>query len=318
MKTQLNEVMSLMDRMNLFEGTAKPRQQVGRNEIIELMERQDAEGGGQWAAVTYVTIKPVYNTKKSWRKDDVDKAIADFSKEGNENWYDAVKSFNDDTEGKIKKLPMNKGIVVVRRYVLNWTTKESYNKAYSEYSEKLHNLRMKYGIGVKSNGMLGDNHNQREKMDFGGAQVNQTGNLSKDFNFANVKATKTVCYTIDENGHITGEFPEAMLKAMSASSKFGAVEKGVSSVLSPEAVEEYQKAKRELDANFNGKNLLYDGMLSIVASINGCNYYYINTAVKREIAKNSGVFVNTEDLVNIAKEQLSSSISNLDDFDTAK
>lgn len=316
MKTQLNEVMSLMGRMNLFEGTAKPRQQVGKNEIIDIIEKQDENGGGQWAAVTYVTVKPVYNTKKSWRKDDVDKAIADFSKEGNENWYDAVKSFNDDTEGKIKKLPMNKGIVVVRRYVLNWTTDASYAKAYGDYSEKLHNLRMSYGIGLDSNGMLGDNHNQREKTDYG-AQINQTGNISKDFNFANVKSTKTTCYTIDDSGHITGEFPESMLKAMTAVS-IAKPEKDVANTLSGEELEKYMAAKKELDAEFKGKNLLYDGMLSIVASVNGTNYYFINTAVKREIAKNAGVFVNSEELAQIAREQLSDSITNLDEFDSTK
>lgn len=108
-----------------------------------------------------------------------------------------------------------------------------------------------------------------------------------------------------------------MLKAMTAVS-IAKSEKDVANTLSGEELEKYMAAKKELDAEFKGKNLLYDGMLSIVASVNGTNYYFINTAVKREIAKNAGVFVNSEELAQIAREQLSDSITNLDDFDSTR
>lgn len=309
MKTQLNETINLMDRMNLFEGSSSPRIQVTRNEIIDKIEEQDENGAGRWVGLTYVTVVPVYNTKKNWRKDDVDAALADYDREGNESWYDAVKSFNDDTEGKIKKLPMNKAIVVIRRYNLNWTSKESHNKAWGEYDTKMTDLRLRYGLPQK----MGDNHNQREKLD-GVVQANQTGNLSKDFNFANVKSSKTFCYVIDDAGHILGSFPEKMFYAMTKKPTPKGPEKTAIDMLGPEDLKAYSEGKAELDAVFQNKNLLYDGILSIVANVNGVSYYYVNDAIKREVGKDTGIYVNPSDTEKIALEQLSDSIKNLDEY----
>lgn len=310
MKTQLNETIDLMRRMNLFEGYNTPRVQVGRSEMIDKIEEQDENGAGRWVSLTYVTVKPVYNTKKNWRKDDVDAALADYTRDGNEHWFDAVKSFNDDAEGKIKKLPMNKAIVVVRRYNLNWTSKASHDRAWGEYDDKMTDLRLRYGLPQK----MGDNHNQREKLD-GVVQVNQTGNLSKDFNFANVKSTKTTCYVINDAGHILGEFPEKLFKAMSKASTPLGPEKTAVEMLTPEDLQAYSDAKKELDAKFQNKNLLYDRILSIVASVNGVSYYYINDALKHEVGKDTGIFVNPQDMQKIGIEQLSDSFADIKNFD---
>jgi hypothetical protein len=310
MKTQLNEVMSLMNRMKLFEANGAPRIQLGRDEFISKMKEQDENGAGRWVSLTYVTVKPVYNTKRNWRTDDVTSALQGYSKEGNESWFDAVNDFNNDTEGKIKKLQMNKAIVVVKRYVLNWPSDKSWKKAYGEYDDALTNLRLKYGLSQK----MAMNNNQRE--DVGGwAQQNQTGNLSKDFNFANVKNTKTTCYTVDEAGHILGEFPESLFKAMTKPFSAPGPEKEAVEKLSPEDLQAYAQAKKELDATFSCKNLLFDRILSIVASVNGVDYYYVNNALKHAITDES--YVNPQDMERIALEQLSASVKDVANYDPA-
>lgn len=315
MKTIINETINLMQRMKLFEGNGNPRIQVTRNEIIDIMNEQDENGAGRWVSLIYVTVKPIYNTKKNWRKDDVDNVISKYSREGNESWFDAVSNFNNDSEGKIKKLGMNKSIVVVTKYLLNWTSDNSYAKAYSDYDDKLTTLRMRQGVAIQSAGKLGDNKNQRQ--DLGNqVQMNQTGNLSKDFNFANVKSSKTTCYVIDEGGHIIGELPEEMFKAMTKNTAPNLVEKDVQEALAgnEEALNAYIEAKKEIMKAFKGRNLLFDRILAIVGSVNGTDYYYINDAVKHEISKDSGVFVSPQDLTDIAKEQLSTSITDVKNY----
>ena len=89
-------------------------------------------------------------------------------------------------------------------------------------------------------------------------------------------------------------------------------ERYASDNLSPEELQAYYEAKKELDETFSAKNLLFDRILAIVASVNGVNYYYINDAVKHEISKGSGVYVNSQDLTKIAKDALSSAIGDVD------
>lgn len=315
MKTQLNETINLMTRMNLFEGTS-PRQQVSRDEIIDILNQQDDSAGGTFVSFVYVKPQSFYVTRKNWRTDDVNNVLSKYGEEGNEHWYPYVKKFNDDATQK--KLNGIDGIIVTTRYNVHWTTPESYKKAYSDYSEKLHALRMRNGIGLDSDGMLGDNHNQRQTSDYG-PQFNQTGNLSKDFNLASMTTKpKSTCYVVGNDGLIKGEIPDEMIKAMNKPYTPQGPEKAVADVLSGEALEAYMKAKAELDKTFNGKNFLYDKILSIVATVNGTSYYYINDAIKSEIRKNSEITVNPQELVKIAQEQLSNSFKEISDYDPAK
>lgn len=312
MKTQLNETIDLMKRMNLLEGTS-PRQQVTRDEIIDILNKQDENGGGTYVSFIYVKPQSFYTTRKNWRKDDVSKALANYTEMDNEHWYPHVKKFNDDEN--IKKLSGIDGIIVTTRYNVHWTTPESYKKAYSDYSEKLHNLRMRNGIGMESNGMLGDNHNQRQESDYG-PQANQTGKLSKDFNLAGMTTKpKSTCYVVDGEGHVKGGIPDDVIKAMNKPYSAPAPEKGVSDVLSGEALEAYMKAKAELDKTFSPRNFLFDRILSIVATVNGTSYYYINDAIKSEIKAKSDIMVNPQDMQKIAIEQLSDSFKEIADYD---
>jgi len=305
MKTQLNEIMNLMNKMNLFEGSSA-RIQVGRDEIIDMLNQQDENGGGRYVSFIYAKPQSFYKTRKNWRKDDVTNALNNYSREGNEHWYDAVSNFNNDDT--IKKLNGIDGIIVTTRYNVHWTTPDSYKKAYGEYSEKLHNLRMRNGIGIESDGMLGDNNNQRQTSDYG-PQANQTGRLSKDFNLASMKTKpESTCYVVGSDGVIKGEIGGDVIEAMNKPYAAPGPEKAVAEVLQGEALEAYMQAKAELDKEFKGKNFLFDRILSIVASVNGTAYYYINDAAKTEIADKSEIFVRPEELSKIAIEQLSKSI----------
>lgn len=316
MKTQLNETIDLMKRMNLLEGVT-PRQQVSRDEIIDILNSQDDSAGGTFVSFTYVKPQSFYVTRKNWRTDDVSSVLSKYGSEGNESWYPHIKAFNDDESQK--KLSGIDGIIVTTRYNVHWTTPESYKKAYSDYAEKLHALRMKNGIGLDSDGMLGDNHNQRQESDYG-PQFNQTGKLSKDFNLASMTTKpKSTCYVVGNDGMIKGEIPDEMIKALNKPYTPSGPEKAVTDVLSGEALEAYMKAKAELDKTFNGKNFLFDRILSIVATVNGTSYYYINDAIKSEIKAKSEVMINPQELVKIAQEQLSDSIKDISTtYDPAK
>ena len=177
---------------------------------------------------------------------------------------------------------------------------------------------MSNGIGIQSDGMLGDNHNQRQESDYG-PQFNQTGKLSKDFNLASMTTKpKSTCYVVGNDGLIKGEIPDEMIKAMNKPYTPQGPEKAVTDVLSGEALEAYMKAKAELDKSFNGKNFLFDRILSIVATVNGVSYYYINDAIKTEIKAKSEVMVNPQELVKIAKEQLAQSFQEVANYDPTK
>ena len=314
MKTQINEAIELMKKMNLFEGSS-PRIQVSRDEIIDILNKQDESAGGTYVSFTYVKPQTFYNTKRNWRKDDVTKVLSNYQETGNEHWYGAVKSFNDDDN--MKKMQGIDGIIVTSRYNVHWTTPESYRRAYTKYATDLHNLRMQNGIGLSSDGMIGDNHNQRQESDYG-PQFNQTGNLSKDFNLAGEKKPTSTCYVVDAEGKIKGDIPGDVVKSMNKPYSPAGPEKAVSDVLTGEALEAYMKAKAELDKTFNGKNFLYDKILCIVATVGGQSYYYINDAVKSEIKAKSGIMVQPSEMVRIAREQLEDSFKEIKDYDAAK
>lgn len=319
MDKQLNEALSLMNRMNLYEGVKIERKQVGRNDIIDILDAQDETNAGCYVSLTYVTGKSFYGTKRSWRTDDMTKALKGYGEEGNEHWYPQIKQFNDDSEGNIKKLQGIAGIIMVTRYVLHWTTEKNYGKAYGAYADKLRDLRMRNGVGVQTAGILGDPMHQVEKNDASSNVVTNTrGDVEKRFNAAGSPASKSKFYVIGTNGQVIGEIPSSVVNAMSAPFQAPKPEKAVTDVLSGEALELYMKEKAELDKTFQGKSFNLDKILSIVATVNGKPYYYINDMAKVEVKKDSGLFVSSNDLVEIAKKELSNSFDEIVDYDPLK
>lgn len=279
------------------------KKEVTRNEIIDILEDQDAKGnGGLFATLVYATGEPVYKTKRagSWRPDDVT-AMLDKTRDsyGESSWHKDLSAYNDPSVKNSTKNPI--AVVCVAKYEIHWTTKDNYNKAYREYSNSLHNLRMSHGVGLQSDGMLGDNMNQRQDLG-AGTQMNQNGNLSKDFNMASANLKGRTFYRVDAEGHIGDEIPEEAIKAMTAPYKAPKPEKAVADVISGEELEAYMAAKKELDAKFRGRTLNFDSILAISANVNGVSYYYINDMLK--LSGKNAIPVDSTDMIKIGEEQI--------------
>ena len=130
---------------------------------------------------------------------------------------------------------------------------------------------------------------------------------------------KLTNYIVDEAGHIVSEIPNDITRAISSQKKSYSVEATVAAALAdnPEALKEYEQAKAELDKAFRGQNFIFDRILSIVASVDGIDYYYINDKLLSPIAAKSEVNVDQAEMVEIAKEQLQQSFNDIDVSDFA-
>lgn len=319
-KNQIAEAINLMSRMNLLEDVEKPkRQQVGRDGIIRILDEADKTNAGCYISLTYASGKSFYNTKAKWRKDDMTTALNDYSPEGNEHWYPQIKQFNDDETGTIKKLKGIAGIVMITKYVLHWTTRPNFKKQYGAYREKLSNLRMRNGIGIATDGTLGDAHHTVDNTDATGSlDLNNKGNLEKRLNVIGTPPSKTSFYVVGEDGSILGTIPNNVVNSMNPIPSYDVKpEKDVAAALQGEALELYMSEKAELDKEFKAKAFLMDKTVAIVATVNGVPYYYINDAVKVETKDGSGLFVKPESLVKLAQNQLSELYDEVNNYDPA-
>ena len=106
------------------------KKEVTRNEIIDILEDQDAKGnGGLFATLVYATGEPVYKTKRagSWRPDDVT-AMLNKTRDsyGESSWHKDLSAYNDPSVKNSTKNPI--AVVCVAKYEIHWTTKDNYNK----------------------------------------------------------------------------------------------------------------------------------------------------------------------------------------------
>lgn len=329
----VGKMLSLMDRMSgnmtpyeamlneqqrIDEVVTKNRIQVTRNEILSILDKaddaQNANNRGLFATVTYVKPANILKTKRSVDTDKLSSVLGNYKDREEEQWHKDLTTFSNDEKSTTPN-PI-KSVITVTRYHLRWHSLKNYDLAASKYADSLHNLRMQNGMAIQSDGAFGDNHNQREKTDASDAlRFNQTGNPGRDFNMVNKIGQKSTAYIVDETGNIVSEIPNDVMWSIHGKvSKRGGVEAEAKKYLSGEALEAYAKAKEELDAQFNPRNLLYDRMLCICCSVDGVSYYYINDKLISSIAKGSDVNVNQQEMVNIAKEQLGESFDTIQGF----
>lgn len=293
---------AMLNEQRHLDEAQQPKMAVTRDQIIDILDQQDNKGNaGLYSYIVYIKACPVYKTKRkgSWRPEDVDAMLSQTKdKYGEADWHKELTDYNKETVKSSTPNPIST-VLAVTKWKLHWTTKDNYNKSYSDYSTKLHNLRMSYKLGMDSDGMLGDNHNQRQ--DIGDTQMNQTGNLSKDFNIASTETDirQDYMYRVDSNGHVVDELPAEVIKAMSAIRKPKGPEKEAVEKLTPEELEAYMTAKKELDKEFSPMTLNFDGMLAISANVDGTSYYYIND--KAILTTKERFDVNAQDLVKIAE-----------------
>ena len=72
------------------------RIQVSRDDMLDLLQSADEEPGGKFATITYVMPKQVYKTKRSWRADDVQKALDKNSDRSGEEWHKNLTAYNQE------------------------------------------------------------------------------------------------------------------------------------------------------------------------------------------------------------------------------
>lgn len=332
-KTEVAKMRSLMERMNgkmtpyesmlneekMINEALKSRIQVSRDEILDLLDKADEQQNetnrGLFATFTYVKPATLLKTKRSIDSEKLGSALNKYQDKREEQWHKDLSSFKD-AEKSTTKNPIT-SIITVTRYHIRWQSPANYGKDYSVYRDALSNLRMRNGLGLQSDGMLGDNHNQRQSTDATGAgKVNQTGNFARDFNMMKQHSkAKSVAYLVNAEGNIVSEIPNDIMWSIHQKKSSGTtVEKEAREKLDGEALEKYIKDKAELDATFKGKNFLFDQILCICCSVEGKSYYYINDKLISKIAKDSEVYVNQTELLNIAKEQLGESFDVIQGF----
>lgn len=317
-KNQLTETIDLMSRMNLFEGVQPQRQRVNDSQMIDILNQQDDENAGCYISMMYAVGKKIYSRRQDWRGDEVNNVLSKYGEEGNEHWYPQIKQFTDDTT--VKKFTGIAGVIMVTRYVMHWTTKRSYDRAYGRYADSLKNARMKYNPNlIVRDGTLGDTHHTVEKTDVtGNFLVNNKGNLEKQFNVAGNPKSKTEFYVVGEDGSILGSIPQDVVASISSKpspSKMGGDYLEVEMRDIDDAAKElYLKEKAELSKSFIGKSYLWDRILAIVTTINNVPYYYLNDNINVEVKENSGLFVKAESLHRIAEEKLNIAFTEADDY----
>ena len=313
-ESQLREIISESIQRHLFEAVAKERVQVTRDELFDILDKQDKDRQGKFVSFTYVKPVTVKKTRKTLDVDAISGALNAHSDLAGQEWHKSLSDFiRPDSE--LKNNPIG-AIIVVQKYLIHWINKEGYNKGYGEYSDKLTTLRQRYGVARDTAGVLGDNNNQRETS--AGVQFNQTGNASRDFNMVGSKV-KVTNYIVNDEGHIIAEIPNDIVKLISSPRSNNLVEKAVAEALkdNPEALQEYIAAKQEIVKSFIPKNFVHDKLLAVVATVNGMGYYYINDKLLAPITKNSEVVVNQGEMVKLAEEQLNQSFQDIDAEDFA-
>lgn len=312
---------TLNEEMCIAEAATKSRVQVSRDEILDILDRaddaQNETNRGLFATVTYVKPENILKTKRSIDTNKLSTALGNYQDRSEEQWHKDLTAFGAAEKSNTPN-PIS-AVITTTRYHLRWHSIKNYNNDYSQYRDSLANLRMSHGIAIQTDGTLGDNNNQRQSFDAtDAARLNQTGNLARDYNMAKlVGKPKSTAYIVDETGHIVSEIPgDVMWSIHGKVSPRGGVEAEVKKQLAdqPEALEAYAKAKAELDAKFNPKNLLFDRTLCICCSVDGVSYYYINDQLVSAIASKSEVNVNPQEMVEIAKEQLGESFEVMQGF----
>lgn len=293
------------ERAIINEATAAGRIRLGSGEILDKLNElyiQSKEGKTPRPFISMTYVKPVnfVKMKSKWRTEDVTSTLANYSREGNEHWFDTVNDYNNNPKGK---LGFN-SIIVTQRYLLNYINKDDLKRKSSEFADKRNNLRMSFGVGLDSNGLLGDNHNQREELSTG-EMFTQRGNLMLDLETTKKKIDATN-YVIGADGSVVGVIPNDITKSITNLGSTGSVEKDVREALAdnPEKLQEYIDAKQELDRSFKQQTFKFDNILSIVFTVNGQGYYFINNALMVEISKGSGVYVSGDAMMKIAEKAL--------------
>ena len=332
-KVQLTKMRSLMERVDknqtfnqamineermINEAVNPDAVQVSRDEFLDLLAQHKEEADTKIFSFIYAKPEKIYGTKQNWRTDDVSSELEKYSDRSEKTWHQELTKFNDPAlEGRKAKMPFT-GILAIQKYYLSMAGYSKYGERYKPYAEELRQLRMRYGGGLNSDGMLGDSNNQREKTDWG-VNINQNGKASIDIDLsARVREGDRKFFLVNADGSIdtNEEIPESVVNSIKAPKKpfdvMNGVEKGMKEVIQdPEVLMAYAKARNELSKKFNGKTFLAEGILAMVASIDGKHYYYLNDAVQASV---KDVVINPSDILKIGENEIGATFEVIDGF----
>lgn len=296
----------------------KNRIQVSRDEILDFLNRtndNEKKTKEKFASVTYVKAAKIYKTKRTWRTDDVRDVLNKTRKEyGKKDWHKQLDKFNNDDSATKNPLAAN-AIIVTQRYVFHWKTPKMFRSEYGKnYAEPLRRLRQEYGIGIESDGFLGDNHNQRWTNDYG-MQFNQTENPSIDFDMSKANFEGKAYIANADGTIITDEgIPYDVIKSMTTKRDRFAPEGDAKKLLGPEELEAYTRARKEIVSGFNPMNLKHDQILCIAAWDGEQSFYYINDKLTAPIVDKGEVLVDRRQMIKLAQEQLGETFDGINNF----
>jgi hypothetical protein len=199
-----------------------------------------------------------------------------------EDWHKQLTDFNSP-DTKVKKNPISiNNMVVIKYWRINWISAKNYGIAYNKYDDELSKIRMRHGVGLQTNGKLGDSYNQKQDLDSAnGLKITPRGTIVKPINAASRKTMGTTIMLFDADGNKVAEIPVDVAYSMMKKPSFEPyIEKEVREVLTDEnALKAYAEAKAELEKKFLERDLDLDRILTISANIDGVGYYYINDKV---------------------------------------
>lgn len=303
-KDQINEMTSLMSRMGLFEANGGvQRIQVGRNDIIDMMEKIQCNW---YASITYVSVFKVPVKRDSFDMEKIGKVL-DKYKDNTDNgeWYTNLNNFRNNTSIAKASFPP---IIKVTKYNLRFPTYAEAAKEYDASTTERTNIR----LGAELPQYQGDAHNVGNKI-YGGERENQTTKkIGRLINTAKAKVEYNF-YSITPNGDIKENVPAdvamSLIKPQSIFTKAdldGLVGKD------PAIVNKFKADWTAYSKKYKWVNIVMDNVLAIVATAKdmpqpvsnsdgttgvkpNTAYYYINDSL--------GVMINEKEVKDAEKRR---------------
>lgn len=214
------------------------------------------------------------------------------------------------------------GVVKFTRYLVNWTHKDRLNQQYTDYRNKVNDLRNKFGIGDMSSKSYTStiNYGDNNITTYQGGNDEKQGNTYYAQNIAKARKVDTY-YLIKEDGSIYKECDKKELIQF-----FKNKPKSVSGLSALQkltqdsaTIESYIQQMKELDSTMVYRNFESSSIVFMVGSskdtlcVNN-KFIFINQNLRNTIGSTDGIKINPQEFTNIAKENYKKEIDNIDNI----
>lgn len=308
-KTQLNEMISLINRMDkpqsgwatlLQENGLDERELVTANDYFDMFDDMEDENGGKWVTVGYVT--------------GVDLNVPQVKKINPASGRQ--KNFPDwDTFSKnIGQEQTVAGILSVQSFQVNWMPRKNFGAFYDKYVQNANAIRAEYGLDPmvqRSSNEEVPGYGNGGVSTYAGDNEDKMGNsYAPKQNVAKIKKKRTY-YPVYQDGRLGEPIDKSVLvnyfKTKGSVSGVSALRKlGVEE----EKIDEYVKRISDLGVTIN--KFETSQILYLSATINGVEKTFINNQINN-IVNHIDVEVNREDIARIAVERYKSDVPDLAD-----